>query len=436
MALRDLLMLTIVCAGALYALRHPWVGAMMWTWVSLMYPHEQFTYAAASWPVAQIVAIGTLLGLLLTKDRRPPLDRPAYWALLLFALWITLTLPFSLNFSEAVGLWERSIKIFLMLFVTIALIDSRRKLEVFIWICALSIAFYGVKGGVFTIVHQGTYRVWGPGGFIGGNNEVALAIVMVIPLLRYLQLQATSRWVRHGLTGVMILCALGALGSHSRGALVAIAAMVLALWVKSRGKLMGGALMLCSGLLALSMMPEHWWDRMHTIRLYQEDDSALGRLNAWAFAWNLAVDRFIGGGFNIYSPDLFAIYSPDPTRVHAAHSIYFQVLGEQGFPGLALFLLIGMLTWIDGRKLMRLGKADLQRFGWAADLGRMIHVSMIGYATGGAFLSLTYWDMPYNLIVMAGCALHIASREALHRQGNQVNRDGPPLLRHPSLPSI
>lgn len=434
MALRDLLMLTIVCAGALYALRQPWVGAMMWTWVSLMHPHQQFTYAAASWPVAQIVAIGTLLGLLLTKDRRSPLDRPAYWALLLFTLWITLTLPFSLNFSSAVGLWERSIKIFLMLFVTIALIDTKRKLHVFVWVCALSIAFYGVKGGVFTIVHQGAGRVWGPGGFIGGNNEVALAIVMVIPLLRYLQLQATSRWVRHGLTGVMILCALGALGSHSRGALVAIAAMVLALWVKSRGKLMGGALMLCTGLLALSMMPEHWWDRMDTIRLYQEDDSALGRLNAWAFAWNLAADRFIGGGFNIYSPDLFAIYSPDPMRVHAAHSIYFQALGEQGFPGLVLFMSIGVFVWLDARRLIRLGKADAKNFGWAADLGRMVQVSMIGYATGGAFLSLTYWDMPYNIMAMIGCAVYLTRREMAQRAGSGDVPLGATAVRRVSVP--
>jgi hypothetical protein len=31
----------------------------------------------------------------------------------------------------------------------------------------------------------------------------------------------------------------------------------------------------------------------------------------------------------------------------------------------------------------------------------MLQVSLAGYAVGGAFLSLSYWDLPYNLMILA-----------------------------------
>ena len=63
----------------------------------------------------------------------------------------------------------------------------------------------------------------------------------------------------------------------------------------------------------------------------------MGRINAWTMALNLAKDNFFGGGFSIYESAVFARYAPDP-EARAAHSIYFQVLGEHGFVGLFLFL--------------------------------------------------------------------------------------------------
>ncbi len=82
---------------------------------------------------------------------------------------------------------------------------------------------------------------------------------------------------------------------------------------------------------------------MWTIRDYQEDSSSMGRINAWHFAANLAADRpVVGGGFQVFTPELFQKYAPNPTDFHDAHSIYFESLAEQGYVGLALFVLIGV----------------------------------------------------------------------------------------------
>ena len=105
------------------------------------------------------------------------------------------------------------------------------------------------------------------------------------------------------------------------------------------------------------------------------------------------------------------MYSPDPNRVHAAHSIYFQVLGEHGFVGLFLFLGIGVATWLAARDLIRIGRLHAQHK-WAADLGAMVQVSMIGYGSAGAFLSLAYFDLPYNVMIMAVVAQRLVRARA------------------------
>ena len=84
---------------------------------------------------------------------------------------------------------------------------------------------------------------------------------------------------------------------------------------------------------------------MMSITEYEQDGSAMGRINAWWMAWNLAKANFTGGGFDIYEPAVFQAYAPNPTDVHAAHSIYFQVLGEHGFIGLILFVAIWIAVW-------------------------------------------------------------------------------------------
>ncbi|WP_372720287.1 putative O-glycosylation ligase, exosortase A system-associated, partial [Immundisolibacter sp.] len=228
-------------------------------------------------------------------------------------------------------------------------------------------------------------------------TDLGLAMTMVLPLMWYLRMHTRDWRIRLGLLGAMALTVIAILGSHSRGALLAIVAAGVLLWWKSRNK---AAVMLLALLLlpvGLTLMPQEWYDRMATIGDYQNDRSAMGRLNAWSFAINAVKDRpFVGLGFNGYTPQAFQVWAPDPDDFHDAHSIYFEVLGEQGVPGLFLFLLILWLSWRNAAVVLRLARGDPDWF-WARDLAAMIQVSLIGYMVGGAFLGLGYWDLPYGL---------------------------------------
>ena len=402
--MRDFVFGPVIVALAVYGLLHPWVGVLGWTWISIMNPHT-LTWNLRSLPVAAVMASATLLGLLLTRDRRQFFVTRETAVLMLFMLWVCITLPFSFDFDASFPMWDRVMKIDLMVLVAIVVLYSKKHITMLAWVLVGSLGFYGVKGGLFTLATGGAYRVWGPeGSYIDGNNEVALALVMIIPLMRFLQLTTESIWTRRGLWLSMLLCAVAALGSYSRGALLAIAAMVAVLWWHSDRKFAGAALLVVVSALMLSFMPEQWWGRMGTISSYQDDASAGGRINAWWMAWNLAKANFFGGGFMVYTRDLFALYAPDPNDVHAAHSIYFMVLGEHGFVGLFLFLLLWFFVWRSAGRL-RIRGQKLPQTQWLSHLGAMCQVSLAGYAMGGAFLSLSYYDLPYNILILVvlGC---------------------------------
>lgn len=397
--MRDIVILCLIGWTFILAFRHPWVGILSWTWVSIMNPH-QLSWALSSLPVAAAIGGATLVGLVATADRRDFSQQREGIVLILFMVWMCITLPFSFLWDDSFELWKRVMKIDLMLLVAMAVLHSKRHVMLLVWVLVVSIGFYGVKGGLFTVATGGSYRVWGPSNtYIEGNNEVALAFVIVIPLMRFLQMQMSTRRGQHVMTACMLMMVASSLGSHSRGALLAIFAMAVVMWWRGKNKMTGAVVFIVVGTVLLSLMPAEWWARMNTIRSYNQDDSALGRINAWWMAFNLAKANFFGGGFMVSQPLLFSLYAPDPNDVHAAHSIYFMVLGEHGFVGLFLFITMFCLVWGTAGRLRLQGRQQPETQ-WLSDLGSMCQVSLAGYAVGGAFLSLSYWDLPYNILIL------------------------------------
>lgn len=413
MPLRDIVLALAVFGSVPMILRDPFWGAVVWNWLAFMNPHRYTWEFAQSLRFSLVIAAATLLSAVLHGTfKRIPWRTPVVLMVLL-SIWVTTTtFLFSLNPSGAYAEWDRFSRIVLMLLVLLGATDTRRKLDWMIWVVVLSLGFFGFKGGLFTIAHGGIYTVGGPSGsFIAGNNELAFALVICLPLMRYLQLTVRDKRVRLGLGVLMALCGVSIIGSWSRGAFVAGAAMVFTLWLRSRRKLVLGAVMALAIPFMLSIMPQQYFDRMSTIQTYDEDSSAMGRINAWKFAWNLALDHPVfGGGARVFTQPLFLRYAPEPERVHDAHSIYFEMLAEQGFGGLALFLGMGLATFAGASRLMRMGRAD-PAIHWAYDLGAMSQVCIVGYAVGGAFLGLAYFDLPYTVMAFVVLGQVIAERE-------------------------
>ncbi|MDR2839006.1 MAG: putative O-glycosylation ligase, exosortase A system-associated [Azonexus sp.] len=409
--MRDLLIAGFIFVGLIATLRKPWQGAILWIVISVLNPHL-LGVTMAKQPVAAVVAATTVFAALIRRaDFSIPWKAPLVW-FTLFTAWMCITWLVSGALAANYEMWDKVMKINFMLFVVYSLIVTRRQIDWVIWAIAGSLCYYGVKGGVFTILTAGAYRVWGPDGtFIAGNNEIALALIIGIPLLWYLRFTLKNRWLRLGMLAAMLLCAIAALGSHSRGALLALIAMTLFFWVRSRHKAKIGLAILCLAPILLGLMSQGWEERMATIQTYEEDRSAMGRINAWWMAYNLAKANFFGGSFETATPIFFALYAPDPTAIHGPHSIYFQTLGSHGFLGLFLFLAMWLSTWMTCNRVRKLTRDKPEKQGDFL-LASMIQVSLAGFAVGGAFLGLAYFDMPYFLMAMALRLLWLEEKEA------------------------
>jgi probable O-glycosylation ligase (exosortase A-associated) len=411
--MRDIALAVLIFGLLPAALVRPHVGILMWTWFGLMNPHRLTFGWAYDFPFALIIGIVTMLGIAFSRERkRLPLLLPVV-ALLAFDAWMVVTSAFSLFPSLAWPQLEKVAKIQLFIFLTIVVMQSRERIRMLVWVSALSIAYFGIKGGMYTILRGGHGMVLGPdGGFIAGNTEISLALTMTLPMMRWLQLQTDKGAVKWLLGISMALIAVAILGSYSRGGFLALFAMGAWFWFKGNKKIAVGFILLVLVPAILAFMPAEWWQKMGTIQTFEENSSALARLNSWGFAWNLALAKpIVGGGLQAFQPDAFTIWAPDPTRVWDAHSIWFSVLAEHGFVGLALYLLTWVASWRMASRIIRdtSGRPDLR---WAGSLAAMIQVSFIGYWVGGAFLSLSYWDYPYILLATLVLTHVVVQRES------------------------
>jgi probable O-glycosylation ligase (exosortase A-associated) len=407
--MRDVLVIAVVLGSIPFIFYRPYIGVLVYVWLSVMNPHQLAWGFAHDFQFAFIIAVVTLTSALFSPSlRRPPFSALSV-LLVLFIVWTGITTMYALFPSESLDKWITLVKTFVMAFLIPMLFRTKEELRKLIWVVVVSIAYFGVKGGSWILLTGGADRVWGPPtSYIEDNNALAIAIVMIIPLMRYLQITSPHKYVRLGLVVTMLLCGVAVLGTYSRGALLAASAMVSVLWWKGGRKALFTVLAAVAIILALSYMPENWYKRMDTILNYEVDDSATARLNVWVTMFNLAKDRpVLGGGFEVAKQEVFDRYSPStkfPPQV--AHSIYFQALGEHGFVGLALYLLLYLTFWRNASALARSGK-DEPDLAWARHLGRMMQVSAAGFLVGGAFLSLVNFDVPYYLmgVMMVAVAL-------------------------------
>lgn len=405
MSLRDLLVFIGVFSSLPFIMMRPFIGALVWTWLGLMNPHRLCWGAAASFPFAQLVAVVLLASLLVNTKLKKRLPATTLTGLVgFFWFWTFVTSFFAFNSWGAAHQLDKNWKIMLMAFVTLSLLSSRARIHSLIIVAAVSLGFYGVKGGIFILMTGGSYSVWGPSGtFIGGNNEIGLALIMTLPLMRYLQLQADNKRLKMFMTFSMLTTVVSIIGTYSRGALVGLIVLAGFFVMKSRNR----APMILVAAIALPLivafMPQSWHDRMGTINMdaTTEDASAAGRVNAWWTAFYIALDHpIVGGGFGALTDSLaFQLYAPDPNNRHDAHSIYFEVLAEHGFVGLGIFLAIGLTALMMAQRVVRRTK-KVPELRWMSDLASMLFVSLMGYAASGAFLGLAYFDFYYLLLMV------------------------------------
>jgi probable O-glycosylation ligase (exosortase A-associated) len=403
--MRDIALALFIFGMLPYILMRPYIGLLVWSWLGYMNPHRLCYGFAVSFPWVMLIAIVTLASLAFSKDSKKIPWSAVSVLLVMFLLWTGLTTLYAAVPDSAWTRWQEFAKVLVMVFVTLMLVNSRERMHGLVWMIVVSLGFYGIKGGVFTVLQGGVNHVLGPANsFIADNNALALALCMTLPLMRYLQLHSSRKFVRVGLGFGMLFTGIAVLGTYSRGGLIGLTIVAAALFLKSRRRLAVVLVVLAVGTMAYHFMPPQWTARMGTLQQARETGSGESRIQSWKFATNVAIHHpLLGGGFDDYQDTaLWTAFAPEGAVQRAIHSIYFRVLSEQGFPGLGLFLALLFVSWRNCSRVRKKTR-DSPEQKWAYDLASMLQVTLVAFAAAGAFLPMTYFDLTYQL--MALCAL-------------------------------
>jgi putative inorganic carbon (hco3(-)) transporter len=409
--MRDFLVLGFVLGSAPVCLFRPYYGVLLWVWIAYFNPHR-FTWGYAyDFPVAMVIAIPTLVGLLFAKEKNGRFVVSETVLLFFVWVWYVVTLVFAKtvplfagHIADATDEMGRVNKILLMAIVTTLLVTTGKRLKYLVMVTAFSFGVLAVKGAAFGVGTGGQARIWGPPeSFIADNNGFALALNMCLPLFIYLAKIEKNRWVRRLLYLQFVASIFCIIFSYSRGGLLGLIAVLTLLAMRSRYKVASVAAMGVAALALVTFAPEQWMNRMGNFAQGDLDDSANQRIITWKTGWRFVQDYpIMGGGFGtLPDPVVFQRYQPEPLPggflSSGPHSVYFQSLSEGGFVGLGLFLLLLFSSILSLRRVRKQAES-LPSAQWIIPYTHMFEIGLIGFMTSGAFLGLAHFDLFYQYI--------------------------------------
>lgn len=440
--MRDYIVLIVVFLSAALAILSPYYGILAWSWLAYFNPHRYAWGIARTFPVAIIVAIPTLIATPFAPKNHRIFVRETVlllglWSWFAFTTYYISTLPLlSGHAQSAKGHLEDISKILLMTVVTILLVNSREKLRSLILVIIASFGFRALIAAVFFLKTGGQYRIWGPDGtFLGDNNDFALGLNMVLPAFFFMAGAESKKWMRITIRILMIGVVISIIGTFSRGGLVGLAIVTLMLLLKSRHKALALVLVAVSFYGGILLTSTEWKNRMTSFTQGTLDESAESRLIAWRAGWKFAKDYpLTGGGFYLYEDNAaFLPYIEEGYRYrygqHGPHSIYVQMLEEQGFVGLLLFLLLLGSCYMSMRRLRRRAQQvpDLR---WVIPYTHMFEVSILVFMANGATLGRAYFDLFYQIVAC------IVILKILWRREIQVLVGSPVMAEEPEMEAV
>jgi len=399
------------------ALMNGFVAFLFWGYTTVLTP-AHYLYGFMQGVRFNFIFAAIALGwLFLSRDKKHGL-KPAfsgtYWLLLAFLMHANLSTVFSLSPNPLImDTYEKIIKGFAFVLAVPFFVKDRMGIHAVLTMITLGLGLHGVVEGLKFIASGGSHRMSGiPGSSLTDNNLFAVAMVMVLPLMLYFYHSLGNKYAKNVALFAFLLTIMTVIATNSRGGFLALAVLGGWYFVMSRRKGVAMLAVLVGVVLVLTVAPDSWFDRISSIENAREDNSFMNRVAAWRVSLSMGLNNPVfGGGFSAIQnywiwdtyksmPSIFSVdvslYTPK-----AAHSIYFQVLGDMGVLGLLLFLSLLATAGFNRMSIRaKIKKSRRQDLVWAVDMADAIFLSLLAYMVGGAGVSLPYYEIIYILICL------------------------------------
>ncbi|AEP30653.1 putative O-glycosylation ligase, exosortase A system-associated [Brumicola nitratireducens] len=421
----DFLILGVFILFTIFGLIRPYISFAGYLWVNTMAPQTIVFGFLAGKSLSLYMALVCFISLVLGfRKLSVPHQKAVPFFLVLFAVWITLS-TYNAQFPFiAWVVWDTTFKTVLMAFFLLFVIQTRKQLEFMILVLISSLSFYIISAGAKTLTGGGGY---GNTLIVGGGNSgmaesstLATFAVVAMPIIFFLKKHITLITQLQGKNylwyGALILCLGTVIGTSARTGLVALAAYIAIYFIKPKNILKIIPVLIICAIAFIYFAPDSWKERMGTMENVSEESSAMGRVVVWKWTIDyVATKPIMGGGFwsfiankgqlNKYTEDFYLSNSK------AYHSIYFQLLGEQGYGGFFIYFFMLFLAFMTNRKIMRSTVYD----DWSKDLAMHMNHAIIIFCVGGAFISIAYQPLIFTIIALTISHYSILEKSTLEK---------------------
>ncbi len=461
----NLFLTAFVTAFFAAGIRRPFLFVLAYAYIDILAPQKVSWGFLQSIPISLIAFIGAVTAWAVADDKTGIRFSPRQFLLLMLLIYCGLTTRSADFPEEALEKWSWVWKALVFALFLPLTVRTRLRIEALVLVMVLSLGCIVIGGGIKTIASGG-------GGYgelrllvndntgIYEGSTLSMVAVATIPLIVWLARFGTifppGKLVTLFALALGFACCLIPIGTQTRTGLICLVILIgLSLRSVKRPLLYIGVI---AGLacVAVPFLPQSYTKRMSTIENHQSDQSASTRVAVWMWTLDFVKTRPFGGGFDAFRQNrvsydtIKAENAGDNNtaietqrieeKARAYHSGYFEMLGEQGYPGLAMWLLLHVsglfqLELIQ-RRLRRktdvVNQAD-RSLALALQSGHCI------YLFGALFVGIAFQPFIFMLIgLQIALAMQVARRLAPPSQWQQrkksVAADGSEPASGPPLP--
>lgn len=443
--MRDILIALVVLCLMAAAFYRPWLMTFAYLYADLLQPQRLSYYLIKSVPVNFIIAVSAVIFFLFDKKKNLRISG-VQMLMVLFTAWFTLVSTWAILPDQQFWFkWDAAWKavLFSGAFVPMVL-ATRRRIDAAVALFVLCVGLVSISGGLKTLMGGGGYEnlrmIVDTNQGLYESSTISTVAMASIPLILYLwrdsPLVGRNRWTLLFAIGLIVAAILVSIGVEARTGVVTGGMLLFLLFLRSRRKLPLAAGVVAAAIVALPFVPQTFIDRAETITKPETDTSASTRLAVWKWTLDFVEEHPFGGGFRVFRINEieYTVVDKDENgnilgfrqvtdRGRGFHSSYFEVLGETGWPGLAMYLSIIGFSLIGLYRLRRRyakGPPDKQ---WAAHLADALIMAIIIYCAGGLFVAIAFQTTLY-LLVGIGIALRwvMSAQEAEARKAAAPDR--------------
>lgn len=415
--MRGAFLAVILSCLLLLGLSYPFAALLAYVWVDIVKPQSLAYSLIDGMPIAMIAAVVALVSYLIKGERNHAKFTPVIYLLFFFVAWITLT---TVNANPGINSWFKwdwaSKSILFSIFLTLV-IRSRVQIEAFLLTMIFSVATISFSGGVKAALGGGGYGVLA---LMGDANQglaegstLAAVCVMLLPIMHYVFnysiIFPDNRTFKTLIVITAVVNIFSIIGTGARTGLVAGGFLLLIYIFRSKHKWKIGVSVVLLLLMVqqLELGETAWGGRMSSIETYDQDSSAKGRIAVWKWTIGYVLENPMGGGFDAFKLNKIAsateagvqYFEGPELRGKAYHNIFFEVLGEQGIVGIAVYLSILAITFLQLRQIRGYTRGIAEQV-WADQLARRLGEALAILLVGGMFIGIAYQCYIFYLVAI------------------------------------